>query len=286
MRRPALAACLVAAVLLPLSAPRAVERNLGRELAELLAGATQRERVARLLRLAWIEPADAALAAEAETWLRREAQRAESVLPLAFFDSPPAAQVKILDLYREQWDVLGRGTDPWRIEMLRVGLMSEEKSVRRAAARLLAAAHFTRVAHIAVDAAVADPDLTVAALLGIANDADPHEVRWVVRQALAKDPRVVAAAHYAIWRIGRPAAEHLQPLVLLDDDPATRRAALEALFRIASDADSDTLYEWLDRFGDQDPELRERVTDLLGRIEAGLYRPPRPPVPAQLFPDE
>ncbi|RMG46092.1 MAG: hypothetical protein D6718_06125 [Acidobacteria bacterium] len=281
-----MAAALLAAALAAGAAP-APDRTaeLRQQLTELLGDAPRAERVKRLARVVWLDPAEPELRSIAKEWLVKEAESNSAPIVLAFFDAPPAAQVEILDLFREHWSTWGRGTDPWRNEMLRVGLSSPDRSVRRAAARLLASAPFPRIAHIAVDAAMADPDLTVAALTAMALNRDAHAVRWVCRQLLSGDDRVEAAARHAIWGIGHPAASCLLPM-LESDDRETRRRALEALLTIAGEDELPALHRWLELHAEEEPALADRVLDAVAQIEAGLYRPEPPPRPERLFPDD
>lgn len=276
--------CILACTALAL-APAAAEEKAAFSEEEIRAARAQlaamlrdagslRLRAYRIVRLALIERPDGAFGEVVKRAFEEEGLGFQAVLVRVFLEGDSVARRSILDLYHDEWNTLGQGTDSWRGELVRLGLESADRDVRRAAARLAANRPLPKIGHIMVDATLRHPELTHAAILSLGANRDVRPLRWALDFLESGDPRLKEAVHWSLWATGPAAAGRVRERVTKsDDDPAP--AAIEALLFVASEDDSSVLYAWLDRHGDEHPELAERVTDALAGIEIGNYKPPR-----------
>jgi HEAT repeat protein len=216
---------------------------------------------------------------------RLEGYLAHARMPMmrAFEQGDVETRTRVLQLFREEWSVLFGGTEPTLLALVRDALEDDSPEVRQAAAELIAARPVHLVAHPAIDAAVLYPELTLAAVLGVANARDRTGARWLVEQLTHEDPLVRAAARRGVFLFGRLIALPLKRQIA-EGDPAEQDAAIDALLAIATPEDEAALHGWLERRAAENPELAERVLAATAALEAGLYRPtPPPPVD---FPSE
>ncbi|MDH3283517.1 MAG: hypothetical protein OEQ13_02160 [Acidobacteriota bacterium] len=233
-----------------------------------------KERTERIVRIALYERPTGALGQLVEQAFRQEAPTASNVLHLVFREGEPYAQARILDLFREEWNLLGRGGDSWRWDMVARGLDSPHDDVREAAARLAASRPIHQIGHRMIDTTLERPELTLATLLAIDVTRDWHTVRWVLDHLEHEDPVVRQAARRAVQSIGRPAAEHLRER--MDKADGERRAMLvTSLLSIAIPDDIALLYRWLESHGSAHPDLAEQVSAALAQLDIGNYAPER-----------
>lgn len=251
-------------------------------LGRLAGSESDKDRVYRIARLALIDRPTGAFGHVVQEFFRSEGLASQSVLVRLFFEGDATARRTILGLYDEHWSQLGQGTDSWRREIVRVGLESEDRELRRTAARLAAGKPIQKIGHIVIDATLRDAELTQAAILTLGANRDARPLRWALGFLASGDPRLRDAARWTVRAIGRPAAERLRERIVADPGIAVPES-VDALLLVATPDDSSLLYAWLERHADAHPELADRVTDTLAAIEIGSYRPPAVTRPALEF---
>ncbi len=237
-------------------------------------------RVAILGHLALVERPGGALEHEALVYLEREGQGVPGVLLKLFQRVGPYGQATILKMYREHWSTLGMHTNSWRDETVRRGLASPSAEVRAAAAELAATRPLPRILHHAIDAAVAHPELTEAAMFTVATNQDFRGVRWVIELSAKAAPERRELGLWVVRRVGEPAKRLLFERID-DPDPDFRAFALDALLQLASPEDESVLHGWIERWRKEDPQTAERVLKVLAALESGSWRPP--PFEQRLF---
>ena len=247
-------------------------------LAERLRGCeTQSKCTMQLARIALEERPGGALEKVAYEGLLGSLSHSRKGLTWMFNEGDAEARRRVLELYIDRWNTLGRGFDPNLAEKCIVALEDDDESVRKTAARLIPV---PGTAHAAIDAAIVDPSLTRAALHAIATARASFVARWVVEQLSSDDPAVQGTAKRTLYELGRSSAEPLKSAIA-GDDAELRARALDALLPIAIPDDVSFLYEWLTEHGESEPELRDRVLRVVAEIESGLYEgevPPRVPL--------
>lgn len=209
--------------------------------------------------------------------LRVEVVRAKGLLLAAFPRVAADDQVRILEIIDGQFDLVNTGSDPALTELARKGLASGHAAVRLRAARFMAARNLPRISHHAIDAAEADPRLRVAALRAIENAREAKGARWIVARVADPEPTVRDQALRTLWVLGDAAAPFVREF-LDADDARLRDAALEALLMVPSPDDYPRLQTWLEKHGQDDAALAERLTRVIAEMEANRYRPVPPAV--------
>jgi hypothetical protein len=252
-------------------------------LAERLRGANDRRaRVITIAKIALLERPEGALGVVSEAAFDFEGPSSPHALWRIFEIGDDYARTRVLDLYHEQWNILGKGTDSHRLDMVRRGLASEDRELRYAAARLAATRPIPRVGHTMIDASLGDASLTFAALRAIGANADWRPVRWAIDHLTHPDPRLRDAARFAVQRCGRKSADRIRERLDPDGEEPDPQL-LEALLLVATEDDVAVLFRWLDDYGDHHPDLADRITSALARLEIGSYRPEQVAPPELLF---
>lgn len=195
------------------------------------------------------------------------------MLAALFKEAGPAARIEVLESYRNNWSTMGRGTSGARNEILRRGLRDDHQAVRMAAARLMASAPFPHMLHQVIDAAVRDPDLTLAAVLAVAQAREYQGCRWALR-AGARDGGAVREAALMAFRRSGPKCKERVAEFLDSDDPEQRLLAAEGMLHVAEPSDAPRLREWAERWEDEHPEMSERLSAAADALEEDSYEPP------------
>ncbi len=243
------------------------------------------QRAERLAQVALVERPGGELQQMVDAALNEEILEAKGALRRIFVSGDETARVEVMQLYSRHWrDALGIGFEPAFVDTVRRGLEDPSAKVRRATISFTAANHVPRIANFLIDAAEADPSLTLGALLSIEQSRDPIGARWVVGKIGDRDPAIHDAALLATSPMGRRAAFLLRPMAE-GSDPRLRRAGIEGLLVVAEPDDRTFLATWLERDTGAPPELRERVTRAVAELEIGTYKPALPPRPALTFKD-
>lgn len=252
-------------------------------LARLEGVSGPRERAERIARLALVERPGGELQEMAERALDAEIGDAKPALRAIFLEGDETARLGVIDLYGRHFrTVLGVGFEPWTVEMVRRGLEDRSPRVRRATIAFVAENHVPQIANFLIDAAEAEPELTVGALLGIEQSRDPIGARWTTSKIAESDPAVHDAALLATARMERRGAFFARTMAE-DADPRVRSAGIEGLLTLAGRDDVAFLTAWLERPDAGPPELKERVVRALAEIEIGTYVPELPARPALPF---
>lgn len=198
-------------------------------------------------------------------------------------DIDGTTRARVLDLFHRHWTSLTTGVDPVLAEMVVLGLESDEPRARASAARLMAERPIPRIGHYAVDAAIAHPELTQAALLAIELANQTLVRSWVIDQLSSQDEVVRNTARRTVAVLGREAMAEPLHSAIGEGELATVQGALEALLPIATFDDLSVLYRFLEKHGQAAPAMNDRVLAVIAELEAGLYRPTLPPpVPLDL----
>ena len=250
---------------------------------EGVSGPTQRAE--RLAEVALVERPGGELQQMVDTALDEEILEAKGALRRIFLTGDETARVRVMQLYGSHWrDELGVGFEPVFVDTLRRGLEDPSPRVRRAAIAFTATNHLPRIANFLIDAAEADPDLTLGALLSIEQSRDPIGARWVTGKIGDRNPAIHDAALLATSAMGRRAAFHLRTMVE-SPDAKTRYAGVEGLLVVAEPDDRSFLAAWLERDTAAPAALREQVVRAVAELEIGTYKPDLPPRPALTFKD-
>lgn len=271
-------ACLLAALFVALAGPAVPARAQESPPAldalheRLLDADGKHERVLTLGRIALVEKPGGELQQEAERLFWEEAPGGHDALLLLFGEVTPADQVRILELFRTRWDVLGRGVSPPRSRMVREGLLSDAPEVRREAARLAATRPFYRTLHSVIDASLEHPELTLAAVLAVGVNRDQQGCRWALETGAAEGGVIRRAALLSIAHVGPECRDRLVPF-LDADDPAQRLLAAEGMLYVATEEDAPRLREWSERWSSEHPGMSRRLSDAADQLEEGWYRP-------------
>ena len=254
------------------------------EISKRIAGCPKREDcVARIVQITLFEAAPgSALQKHGLERIREDLMDAKIPLLEAFGSGKPAIQELVLDLVDQGWDTLVRSTDAQFTSLAASGLESPSPNVRRAAGRLMAHRPLPQIAHWAVDAAVDDPSMTLAALMSIELTRAPYVSRWVVDQLVHRNPDVRQQALRTISAIGRGAVPFLRERID-DPDKAVRAAVVRAWLLVAVDDDQPQFETWLTAHGKDDDATAKQVTTALAQIQAGRYAPVVPAQPALSF---
>ncbi len=198
-------------------------------------------------------------------------------------DVDGATRARVLDLFHRHWTSLTMGVDPVLTEMVVLGLESDDPRARASAARLMAERPIPRIGHFAIDAAIAHPELTQAALLAIEIAKQTLVRSWVIEQLSSQDEVVRSTARRAVAVLGREAMAEPLHSAIDEGELAAVEGALEALLPIATLDDLSVLYRLLEKHGQAAPSMNDRVLAVIAELEAGLYRPALPPpVPLDL----
>jgi hypothetical protein len=124
-----------------------------------------------------------------------------------------------------------------------------------------------------IDAVEATPALTPVAAAALERMRDPRG-RFLLQSVLVAGPdRWRPDAAQALSVLGPEGLEILRESVVAED-PAVRRAALDALLPVAQPDDLTRLYEYLDRHGDEDPELARHIRARAVEIEQRVAEAP------------
>ena len=241
------------------------------------------QRAERLAEVALVERPGGELQQMVDAALNDEILDAKGALRRIFLTGDEAARVGVMQLYGRHWrNTLGVGFEPAFIDTVRRGLEDPRPRVRQATIAFTAANHVPRIANFLIDAAEADPNLTLGALLSIEQSRDPIGARWVAGKLADPDPAIRDAARLASVPMGRQAAFHLR--VMADSpDPKTRWAGIEGLLAVAGADDRDFLANWLEKDAAAPRTLRDAVVSALAELEIGTYTPSLPPRPPLTF---
>jgi hypothetical protein len=291
MARPSFSAILILALLLGTTAwaakdepatseveaeeLSAQERSQARsEIAEMLQGVTsRRERLVALGELVFLDRAEGPLGAVAREEFWKMAPGASAVVGQLFESASPESRVEILDRYREHWKVLGQGVSGARSEMARQGLMDDDRQVRRAAAKLVAVRPLPQMVHAAIDAAVVHPELTLAAVMSVATNREFQGCRWALQAGAREGGAVEQAALLAFRRSGPKCKERVMEF-LGSEEPDERLLAAEGLLHVAQASDAERMRAWAERWGEQHPEMAERMREAADALDSSVYDPP------------
>jgi hypothetical protein len=252
-----------------------------RRIGQMLKGSSsRRERILLLGELVFVERRDDPLGMVAREEFWKLAPGASGTVIQLFESAPPESRAEILDRYREHWKVLGQGVSGSRSEMVRRGLRDDDRRVRRAAAKLIAARPFPQMLHAAIDAAVAHPELTLAAVMAVATNREYQGCRWALRAGAREGGAVRQAALLAFRRSGPKCKERVLEF-LEAGEPAQRLLAAEGLLHVAEPADVERMREWAERWDPQHPEMAQRMRAAADALEASTYDPP-PEAPVEV----
>jgi hypothetical protein len=248
---------------------------------EGVSGPTQRAE--RLAEVALVERPGGELQQMVDAALDEEILEAKGALRRIFLTGDETAKVGVMRLYGRHWRTeLGVGFEPAFVDTVRRGLEDPDARVRQATIAFTAANHVPRIANFLIDAAEAEPNLTLGALLSIEQSRDPIGARWVTGKIGDRDPAIHDAALLATSTMGRRAAFILRTMVE-SPDPKVRRAGIQGLLVVAEPDDRLFLAAWLERDTGAPPELREQAGRAAAELEIGTYKPSLPPRPALTF---
>ena len=249
---------------------------------EGVSGPTQRAE--RLAEVALVERPGGQLQQMVDAALDEEILEAKGALRRIFLSGDETAKVEVMELYSRHWrSALGVGFEPAFVDTVRRGLEDPSPKVRQATIAFTAANHLPRMANFLIDAAEADPSLTLGALLSIEQSRDPIGARWVTGKIGDPDPAIHDAALLATVPMERRAAFFLRAMVE-SPDPSQRRPGVEGLLVVAQPDDRAFLAAWLERDTAAPAALRERVTRAIAELEIGTYKPDLPKRPPLSFP--
>ncbi len=251
--------------------------------ARLVGVSGPNQRGERIAEIALVERPGGELQQMVDAALDQEIREAQGALRRIFLTGDETARVGVIQLYARHWRyVFGVGFDPAFIDTVRRGLADPSAKVRRATITFTAENHLPRIANFVIDAAEADPTLTLGALLSIEQSRDPIGARWVVGNIADPDPAIRDAARLACVPMERRAAFLLR--VMADSpDAKVRRAGIEGLLAVATSDDRDFLASWLEKDTAAPLTLRDAVLSALAQLEIGTYRPTLPPRPPLTF---
>ncbi len=214
--------------------------------------------------------------------IRENLMDSKNALFEAFGRGTPVVQAQVLTLLDEGWDTLVRSTDYQFTNLAATALESPSPDVRRAAGRLMAHRPLPQIAHWAVDAAVDDPPMTLAALMAVELTRSPYVCRWVIEQLVSKNPDVRQQALRTISAIGRAAVPFLRERTD-DPDKAVRGAVIRAWLLVALGDDQPQFETWQTTHGKDDVAVAQQVTTALAQLQAGKYAPAMPARPELSF---
>ncbi|MCU0222962.1 MAG: hypothetical protein MUF27_02610 [Acidobacteria bacterium] len=248
---------------------------------EGVSGPTQRAE--RLAEVALVERPGGELQQMVDAALDEEILEAKGALRRIFLTGDETARVEVMELFSRHWrNTLGIGFEPAFVDSVRRGLEDPSPKVRQATIAFTAANHLPRMANFLIDAAEADPSLTLGALLSIEQSRDPIGARWVSGKVGDPDPAIHDAALRACVPMQRQAAFHLR---VMADSPVekVRWAGIEGLLTVASADDRGFLTNWLEKDAAAPRTLRDAVVSALAELEIGTYKPKLPPRPPLTF---
>ncbi len=259
----------------PISDKTAVEFN--RRMQGVGSGAA---RVDKLIQIVWYERPGGELQAYAEADLEAECISGVGSLIREFKNGPLPVRRLAISLMQRRWQPLTRGSDPALIDLVGQSLSDPDPVIHRTAATIAATNVMEGIANQAIDAAIADPELTVAALRAIALANDESGARWSIRQLQSTDVRVRLSALATVARLARVTLPMLR-VQLESSDINERRSALDGLLLVATRADIPLLTRWLET--SEDPSRVESVTKAIAQLQSGRYAPLPPPPVEPLF---
>lgn len=135
---------------------------------------------------------------------------------------------------------------------------------------------FAAAAAPIIDAVQAHPELTPVAIAAFERTRETRGRFFLLSVVVDGPDRYRAAAAEALAAIGDQGLDLLRESAR-GDQPAARRAAMGALLPTSRPEDLTALYEYLDRFGTEDPALaegiRSRAVELESDLEQGLGAP-------------
>lgn len=252
---------------------------------EVAGAETPAERALRVARLALFKRPGGALQYLADKAFRSEIGTAQAFIPSLFIEGDAQAKRIILDLYYDSWKVLGVANDSWTTELVRQGLDNPDWAVRRAAARLMAERPIFKITHWAIDAAEAEPVLTQAALMAIAQAGEETGTRWATTKLADQDPGVRQAALRVVALTSQRAKLFLKEQMDSDQDQV-RRSAVDAFMMVSQYDDIPVLQAWLEKNQSRDPELVKKVSRVLAELEAGTHQFIIPQAPELVLPEK
>lgn len=237
-------------------------------------------RVDQLIRIAWYERPGGELQAFTAAQLENDCVSSPGSLLREFKSGPLDVRRQAIGLMSRRWQQLTKGSDPALIDLVGQALTDPDPVIHRTAATIAATNVMEGIANQAIDAAIADPELTVAALRAIALANDETGARWSIRQLQSADPRVRQTALYTVARLVRVTLPMLR-VQLASPQPDERKSALEGLLLVATREDIPQLMRWLE--APDDPAQIDTVTKAVATLEAGRYAPKPPTFAEPLF---